>query len=565
MSDIKPESTAEPTVNSAKPPIRYRRWAHVTAWIFASFAILLLLVAAVGTWYTTTSDFQRRVGGEVVSVLQDATGGRVELQHISFSLWHLAIEADGLVIHGTEGPNELPYLSAGKIFIRVKINTFLSRAAGSGPQSRIGLSYLRVEQPRFHLIIDKDGKTNQPTPKHSTPSNEPIQDTLLDLRAGKVELADGLAVLNDRAIPFDVAANNLNVEVHYIHSTDRYGATVDLSDLRTKMAQQPEVQSKLHLTAEIGRDMAALKSFDFTTGASTHLSASAAINHFAKPDWNAKVSGSIDLKQLSLLADVDGLDAGTIDLDVNGHNCTVTPQVAQKHPHFWQHHKQVPAAAKVLPPDPDCKAGYLLVGNVKMHNAGYRNEYVRVHDINGGAQLHITPTELLFTALSGYLPGGGNAKGDLKIENWLGEVPADAPAASATAVAAATTANTTAKGLGAKAPIESMRTQKVGRAHAYLTVTVDHIPLRTIMEITEKKYGDLGFDTSITGPTTVEWGGPANSIADSVQVQASLKDPAGNLQHTANHPHLQRYPRRQRRRPSHQPPGQPPGPRPRRV
>ncbi len=26
--------------------------------------------------------------------------------------------------------------------------------------------YLRVEHPQFHLIVDKDGKTNQPTPKH---------------------------------------------------------------------------------------------------------------------------------------------------------------------------------------------------------------------------------------------------------------------------------------------------------------------------------------------------------------------------------------------------------------
>ena len=40
--------------------------------------------------------FQRRVGGEVVSILEDATGGKVEIGHISFDLWHLAIEVDGL-------------------------------------------------------------------------------------------------------------------------------------------------------------------------------------------------------------------------------------------------------------------------------------------------------------------------------------------------------------------------------------------------------------------------------------------------------------------------------------
>ncbi len=70
-------------------------------------------------------------------------------------------------------------------------------------------------------------------------------------------------------------------------------------------------------------------------------------------------------------------------------------------------------------------AGYLLVGTAKIHKASYRNEYVRLHDVDGGATLHVTPTELLLTALTGYLPGGGSAAGDLRIANWLGEVPAD--------------------------------------------------------------------------------------------------------------------------------------------
>ena len=98
------------------------------------------MVLAGGAWYTTTDDFQRRVGKEVVSVLEDSTGGKVDLGRITFNLWHLAIEADGLVIHGLEGPGEAPYLSADKIFVRVKIFDFLKRSAGSGKRSYVGLS-----------------------------------------------------------------------------------------------------------------------------------------------------------------------------------------------------------------------------------------------------------------------------------------------------------------------------------------------------------------------------------------------------------------------------------------
>ncbi len=511
---------------SGSTPRPKHRWRRFLLWTFGSFVVLLILLVAGVSWYTTTADFQRRVGSEVISVLEDATGGRVELQHISFSLWHLAIEADGLVIHGTEGPGEAPYLSADKILVRVKINTFLSHTVGRGAQSHVGVNFLRVEQPHLHLIIDKNGSTNQPVPKNSTPSTEPVQNTLLDLQAGKVELANGMVLINDRPIPFDAAANDLNAEIHYISSTDRYGATIDLADLRTKMAKEPEVQSKLHLTAELGRDRFALQSFDFDSGAATHLSASALVEHFNKPEWQADASGAINLKQLGLLAGLEGFTSGALELDVHGRNCTVEPEVAQKNPHFWQRRNKnrAPAEAKMLTPSPDCKAGYLLVGGVRLRDAGYRNENVRLHDVNANSQLHVTPTELLFSALTGYLPGGGSIAGELKIENWLGEVPTNTPAQSPTTVAAAKTANTTAKAAGAKPPVDNVNITQVQRAHAFATVTVNRVTLRTILEISApQKMGDLGLDTQISGPVKAEWGGPATDIASSVHVTADLQ------------------------------------------
>jgi translocation and assembly module TamB len=503
-------------------PVRRNRLLRVLAWSLGSIAALVVLLLVALAWYSTTEDFQHRVGGEVVRVLEDSTGGRVELQHLSFNIWHLAMEADGLVIHGTEAPGEMPYLSAAKIYVRLRINTFLNHVSGAGSPSRIGLSYLHIDQPHVHLIVDKDGHTNQPEPKHPTPSTEPFQDSLLDLQAGNVELSDGLAVLNDRAIPFELAARNLNAQVKYIRTSDRYGIVVDLADLRTKMAARPEVQSKLHLTAELGRDMAALTSFNFETANHTRLTADAQLQHFNSPQWQAEAAGGIDLHQLGLLTGVEGFTAGSVDLFLKGHSCVVTPQVAQQHPRFWQRHRQAPA--KVLPPDPNCAAGYLLAGAMKMHNAGYRAPGVRVDGVNGGAELHVTPTELLFTALTGTLPGGGGVDGQLKIENWLGEAPPSAAAGSATIVAGANAANTTARAAHAAPPVQSLQATPVQRAHAYLTVNVNRITLRTIMDITAPEhYGDLGYDTSITGPVKVEWGGAVTDIAASVLVDADLQ------------------------------------------
>ncbi|MDQ2835617.1 MAG: translocation/assembly module TamB [Acidobacteriota bacterium] len=503
------------------------RMGRALAWTVGLLLLILIILFGTFAWYSTTEDFDTRVGGEVVKVLEDATGGRVELNRITFDLWHLAIEADGLVIHGTEGPGEAPYIAVDKLDLRVKIFSFFSHVAGTGIASHVQLSYLSLEHPQVHLMVDKDGKTNQPVPKHPSTSTTPVSDTLLDLKAKEVVLNNGVILVNNRAIPFDLMGRDLNAEVHYIAAADRYGATVDLNDLRTKMAKQVEAQSALHLAAEMGRDAFDLKRFEFTSGRASKLEATGSIAHYAKPEWQAKVKGSIELKQLSVLADVDGLDAGTVDLDLNGHNCMTQPAVAQKHPPFWRrsHPKETSTPpAKVLPPDPDCVAGYLLVGRARVSKAAYRNEYVRLHDVDGGATLHVTPTRLLLTALTGSLPGGGSATGELRIENWLGEAPSTNLAdSSPTTKAAVTTANTSAKAVGAKEPVTgSVKTPPVQQANAYLVATMNRIPLRTIMDVTAEHYGDLGFDTSVSGPVTVEWGGPAKNIADTVEADGKL-------------------------------------------
>ena len=414
-----------------------------------------------------------------------------------------------------------------KIDLRLELLNLFSYMAGAGVEAHVRLSYLGVEHPQFHLIVDKDGKTNQPEPKHPNTSKNSVTDTLLDLKAGEVVITNGVALLNNRAIPFDMAARDLAAEVHYIVLTDRYGMTVDLKDLRTKIAKQVEASSTLHLAGELGRDAAELKQFEFTSGKSSKLEGTAGIKDFAKPQWQMTVKGSVELKQLSVLADVEGLNAGAIDLDLKGHNCATSAAVAQKHPPFWRrsHPQETTKPPRPLPPDPDCVAGYLLVGTAKVRKASYRNEYVRLHDVDGSATLHVTPTELLLTALTGYLPGGGSAAGELRIANWLGEVPStDVAASSTTTKAAVTTTNTTAKSIGAKPPIsETVKVPEVQTAHAYLTATLNRIPLRTIMDVTAPEhYGDLGFDTAVSGPVKVEWGGPAKYISDTVEVDGNL-------------------------------------------
>ncbi len=533
MSDQPPSiTTPQPAPAPGESPQPRRRSLGVRiARGFAWIGLLLLLLVAVLlialTWYSKTPDFDRRVRVEVVKVLEDSTGGKVEIGHISVDLWHLAIEVDNLVIHGLEAPRQAPYLRADKLLLHLKINTILSHTVGKGPQSHIGLNLLRVEEPQVHLIIDKDGKTNQPTPRKPSTSTEPLQDTLLDLQAKEAELVNGLVLVNDKAIPLDADASDLQATVKYVTSSDRYRAVIDLNNLRTQVPKEPVAQSRLHLEAQLGRDMASVDRFDFRTGANSELQATAAIQHFSKPEWRANVDGSLALPQIAVLGGVEGLDAGSVELHVGGHNCQVEPAVAQRKPHFWQRSHPKDAASpslKTLPPSPECTAGYLLVGGVKLHDAGYHTASIRLHNFNASAQLHVTPTELLLTTLTGYLAGGGSATGELRVSNWLGEVPPSTPAKSATTVAAAETANKVATGAGARQPVQSVTLPPVEPAHAILKLTVNHIPLRALTAIAgSPKMHDLGFDTTISGPVNAEWSGPVARIADSLVADADLQ------------------------------------------
>src|SRR6185437_9901556 len=80
MSDVPQSASGAP-----QKPARRSRLLRILGWIGASVLILLIVLVLGLSWYTTTADFQRRVGGEIVNVLEDSTGGKVELGHISFN------------------------------------------------------------------------------------------------------------------------------------------------------------------------------------------------------------------------------------------------------------------------------------------------------------------------------------------------------------------------------------------------------------------------------------------------------------------------------------------------
>ena len=321
--------------------------------------------------------FANQVRQKVISVLEDATGGRVEVQNLRWNLRHLSVEVDNLTIHGLEAPGELPYVHVDRLFARAKILSFFG--------ARLGLDFLEADRPSVHVIVYPDGHTNQPTPKGQQQSSGEVTRTIFDLQARRVEVNDGSALLNQRLIPFQLAANNLGVLITYAPTSDHYLGEIACSDITVQNANAASVRSQLNLHLEAARDGVELKALRFTTG-QTRLDASGSLQHFANPQWKLDANGTVSLPDLSGLGAVDGFRRGSAVLTLSSQGVGANQYVAD--------------------------------GKATIQDAGYAMQYFRIDGLNATTRLHITPEEILLPDLVARPREGGLINASVRFLHW---------------------------------------------------------------------------------------------------------------------------------------------------
>ena len=439
MSGLPPPSPAPSGLPPAARPIGV--WGYF--WRVGGALLLLLLLVIGGLlFYASTPHFSNFVRQRVVNVLQDATGGRVELRFLHWSLGHLAVEVDGLTIHGLEGPGELPYAHVDRLYARVKILSFVN--------ARLGLDFLEVDRPSVHLIIYPDGRTNQPTPKaKESSSSGSTAGTIFDLQANRVEVHDGSALLNQRAIPFQLAANDLGVVITYAPASGHYLGQITCSDLSAQQGKAAVIHSKLDLSVEAARDAVDLKSLHFTTG-KTNLQGSGNLVHYADPQWKVSAGGTVELAEITALGAVDGLRSGSMELDLTGQGSGASQ--------------------------------YVVDGTAKLINVSYAIPYVqRIDGLNATTRLHITPDEIALPGLVARPRQGGIVNADIRYLNWSSpdNLPPSAPKRQVMGIHA--------------------------RVHGVRLSTV-------LLSVADPGFRDYGFDTLGEGPVNVDWTGSPDDL-----------------------------------------------------
>ena len=351
--------------------------------------LLLVLVVAGLLYYASTPHFANIVRQKVVTVLEDATGGRVEIQSLRWNLRHLAVEVDGLTIHGLEGRGELPYAHVDRLYARAKILSFVdARSASTFWRSTVRRS--------ISSFIPMATPTSRRQRRNKAAMGPAVQ-TIFDLQARRVEVNNGVALINDRSIPFQLAANDLGVVVTYAPATKHYVGQISCSDINAQKGKSAVVRSKLDLSVEAAPDAVDIKGLHFSTG-KTSLEASGSLTHFAQPQWKLSANGPVELAELTGLGVVDGFRRGSVNLAVTAHGTGANE--------------------------------YVIDGNAKVINTSYAIEYFWVDGVNATTHLHITPSEISLPDLVARPRQGGIVYAALRFLNWSApDGPAKAPGA----------------------------------------------------------------------------------------------------------------------------------------
>jgi translocation and assembly module TamB len=472
-----PDSPALPDA-AASPPRRRRTLRRL--FFSAGFIALLLAATIVGLFFYASSDsFEALVRKRIVDVLQQSTGGRAEIASFHWHLLSLEAEASGIVLHGTEAPDEAPYATIDHLRASISILGFFS--------PRILLRDLEVDHPAIHLISYPDGNTNQPQPAHPSKSSGSGIDQLFDLQAHNAAVRDGLFVLDDRtdalnlrrlSMPVNFEAHDVSLRMAWVPpaatTPETYRIEAGATDLRLAHGKPQTFHGFFQASLDLTRTALYLRSLRLTSRErgvpDRTLDISADLQNFANPHWHAKVQGDFDMRLFDPLLDFPNLPAGTLRVDVDAAGDT---------------------------------GEFRADGTGHLENGALVMPGIRLAGMRVDTHVHIDPHQMVFSSVVARFPQGGAITGDFTLSPWLSYFPGEAslsatpahprPVRSSTAISHPAPQRHTAPNLPYEPPFIPFN----GKINARLK----DLSLDAVLDaVSDPPFQRLGFDARLNGP-----------------------------------------------------------------
>ncbi len=277
---------------------------------------------------------------------------------------------------------------------RMRMPTAYSCDCISFPSWRRGysLEYLGLERPVVHLIVYPDGTTNAPEPKVKHANVAPVQ-RLFDLAITRADLRNGTLLLNNREIPFDFSADDVDVAMTYERTDHRYDGTLHVGKVDARYQDLRDVPAQGEMEFTLWHDTAQIKSLKITSEKSS-LEAQGKVTHFDNPRVEFTYSAVVDIGQLGAITRTYELRSGTLTASGSGKYS---------------------------------ETGRTSSGKVAVRGFDYLQEGVVLRNANATADFALDNNRLALTRIAGRLLGG-EVTGDATIDNLITSSSTAAPA-----------------------------------------------------------------------------------------------------------------------------------------
>ena len=287
-----------------------RRFLRTLLALTAAFVVTLVLFFSATALVLRSNWFKERARQQIITSVEQATGGRAELSSVDFDWPKLSFRLRNFVLHGSEPSAAKPLFESNSILIGLKISSFFAR--------NVDVSALVVSHPELHLLVRQDGSTNIPVPRLRPMTLADGIHALLDLKVRRFELNDGELDMQARRIPLNIHGESTSVLLTYNRPEQRYGATLSASAIHFAVAGLEPFSAAINAMGSLERDDLIVQTASLQ-GDGFALTANAAVRHFLRPTVDMQVAGHVGASTIARLAKLSNLQSGTLLLDANGH------------------------------------------------------------------------------------------------------------------------------------------------------------------------------------------------------------------------------------------------------
>jgi translocation and assembly module TamB len=258
--------------------------------ILIGVAALVALLLIPSILIVRSAWFSNFVREKVIAVVEESSGGSVEIGSFTFDWTHLTVRIHDFILHGREPRAAHPLVRVPLLELRLKLLAGFKKA--------VDLRYLGIHQPQVNLIVFPDGTTNVPQPKvHKPPSETSGLETVVNLAVQHFEIENGLLEYAQQKRSFNARGENLRVLLDYNALNPGYRGNLSIDPVFVTSGNRPPLRVRVDIPVTIEKDAVTVAGGKLSTGQSQIL-IDASLHNLKAPVIAVRANGIVSLPEM---------------------------------------------------------------------------------------------------------------------------------------------------------------------------------------------------------------------------------------------------------------------------